>query len=198
MPKPYVGARNPGTSGSPVSNPTEMLSADQMERCCNRAVADADSSEMLRRRLAERRRRSGGSGRQRKRVGGSDLEAFSRHAEHCLKVEQRRDQRQRVASGDVRLLAGAHARELDVHVARVAGVAPPLDHVQQAIGVERVTSRERQSLARGERPRVGRVGVECDRRPRKLIPDTRGLQPKPAPREFAAGEAWENRSGRRR
>ena len=94
-------------------------------------------------------------------------------------------QRERIAGRDVRLLSGVHARELDVHVARVAGVAAALDHVQQAVGVERVAPRQREPLARRERARVRRVGVERDHRASELIAQLRRLQPHAAPSERA-------------
>ena len=60
--------------------------------------------------------------------------------------------------------------------ARVAGIAAALDHVQQAVGVERVAARQRDALARGDRARVRRVGVERDHRARELESILRRLQ----------------------
>ena len=99
-------------------------------------------------------------GRHLQRVDRVDLEAHARIAERRLQVEQRRDPGERIRGGRVRLLARVHARQLDVHVARVAGVAAAVDHVQQAVAVERVAAREREVFARGDGARVGGVRVE--------------------------------------
>ena len=71
------------------------------------------------------------------------------------------------------LLPGVHARELDVHIARVAGGAPALDHVQEAVAVERVAAREPEVFTRSNCACVGGIRIESNGGSREMESNTR-------------------------
>src|SRR5438093_667722 len=112
--------------------------------------------------LARRRRHA--VGRWRERVGEHDRHVFGGQSHRELHGEESLHGGRGIVRGDVLELPRVDRREAHIELAHVADLAPQLRHLAQAVRVERGAARQSRAGECGERPGVGRIDVEPDRR----------------------------------
>ena len=119
-----------------------------------------------RRRYGERHGRGSGpafGGRRRERVGEGDRHLVPGQAHRQLHGEECLHGGDRIVRRGVLDLSRVHRRQVHVELAHVAHFAPQLRHVAQAVGGERVTSREPRPGGGREGAGVGGIDVEANR-----------------------------------